>query len=141
MLVACAVHAILMGMWIFLYDKSPFCATTTFHSFAFSLVLGLVFIFNYILPKVRRTRYRYTIFYLICFLENCTCVWIYVRYASPIARATYYFIPLCILSICPFLLGIIFMIIYYKQFHPNVVIRRRFAEQTTVSAESVSIPT
>lgn len=124
-IIGCVVHAMAMTLWIFFFDKSPFCSTTVVHSFAFSLVLGFVFIFNYILPKVRRTRYRFAVFYVICFLENVACVVVYILYADNDTRLSIYFIPLCVLSIIPFLVGIIFMIIYYTQFHPNVLIRRR----------------
>lgn len=36
-----------------------------------------------------------------------------------------YFILLCVLALVPFILGIIFMIIYYTKFHPNIVVRRQ----------------
>ncbi|XP_037031972.1 XK-related protein 6 [Bradysia coprophila] len=123
-LIGCSVHAMSMALWIFLFDRSPFCATSMFHSFAFSLVLGMVFIFNYILPKVRRTRYRYAIFYSICFVENVACVYFFYNYASHDTMEKTYFIFICVLAIVPFALGIAFMIIYYTKFHPNIIVRR-----------------
>lgn len=95
-----------------------------FHSFAFSLVLGMVFIFNYILPKEGRTRYRYTTFYSICFIENLVCVYFFYNYASHSTMEKNYFILICVLAIVPFVLGIAFMIIYYTKFHPNIIVRR-----------------
>lgn len=123
-LIGCSVHAMSMSLWIFLFDRSPFCSSTMFHSFAFSLVLGMVFIFNYILPKVRRTRYRYAIFYSICFIENIICVYFFYNFASPYTKAKSYFVSICVLAIVPFALGIAFMIIYYTRFHPNIIVRR-----------------
>lgn len=123
-LTACGVHAILMALWIFLLDRSPFCSQTTCHSLIFSLMLGAVFIFNYILPKVRRTRYRFATFYTICFIENCVCVALFIYYSDEARRTQFWFIPLCLLAIIPFLFGLIFMLVYYLHFHPNVVIRR-----------------
>lgn len=123
-LIGCSVHAMSMALWIFLFDRSPFCATSMFHSFAFSLVLGMVFVFNYILPKVRRTRYRYAIFYSICFVENVVCVYFFYNYASHDTMEANYFIFVCVLAIIPFALGVAFMIIYYMKFHPNIIARR-----------------
>lgn len=107
-----------------MFDRSPFCSNTIIHSYLFSLILGFVFIFNYILPKVTRTRYRFATFYTICFIENVICVCIYVTYASDAERNYFYFKWLCVFAIVPFMLGIVFMIVYYKYFHPNVLSRR-----------------
>lgn len=123
-LVGCSVHAMSMALWIFLFDRSPFCSATMFHSFGFSLVLGMVFIFNYILPKVRRTRYRYAIFYSICFVENVVCVYFFYNFASHDTMEKSYFILICVLAIVPFAVGIVFMVIYYTKFHPNIIVRR-----------------
>lgn len=123
-LISCSVHAMVMSLWIFLFDRSPFCSTSIFHSFAFSLILGMVFIFNYILPKVRKTRYRYAIFYSICFIENIICVYFFIHYSSNYTMAKSYFNLICVLALVPFVLGIIFMIIYYTKFHPNLIVRQ-----------------
>lgn len=123
-LIGCSVHAMVMSLWIFLFDRSPFCSTTIFHSFAFSLVLGMVFIFNYILPKVRRTRYRYAIFYSICFIENIFCVYFFINYSSKDTMGKSYFVLICVLALVPFVLGIVFMIVYYTKFHPNIIVRQ-----------------
>lgn len=124
-LLASCTHAFLMSSWIFVFDRSPFCSTTIVHSILFSLVLGFVFVFNYILPKMTNTRYRFTIYYSICFVENVTCVIVYNLYATTEEKNANYFLPLCILSILPFVLGIGFMLLYYMRYHPNVVSRRR----------------
>lgn len=128
-LIGCSVHAIIMALWIFLFDTSPFCSSRLLNSLAFSIILGLVFIFNYILPKSRKTRYRYTTFYIICFLENIACVTIYILWSNDDTRQSFYFIPLCFMAIVPFILGIIFMIIYYTQCHPNIIVRQNMAKQ------------
>jgi hypothetical protein len=39
--------------------------------------------------------------------------------ASPQVQNTWYFLPLLIFSIAPFVMGIIFMILYYLYFHPK----------------------
>lgn len=127
-LIGCVVHAFTMGAWIFLFDRSPFCSSNCVSSAAFSLVLGMVFVFNYILPKARRTRYRYGIFYSICFLENCGCVTLFLMYSSTTSSTTTaapqmantFIWLLCVAALVPFVLGIGFMMLYYRRFHPNV---------------------
>lgn len=135
-------HAIVMGLWVFIYDRSPFCASHWLHSLLFSLILGFVFIFNYILPKARQTRYRYAIFYTLCFIENVICVILYINYSTADMKNELYFLPLCILSIVPFIIGILFMILYYCCFHPNVVSRRRCVEEEmkTIKIEPAKDP-
>lgn len=143
-LVSFSVHAIVMGLWVFIFDRSPFCSNTWIHSLFFSLILGFVFIFNYILPKSRQTRYRYAIFYTICFLENIICVVLYVNYSSEEDKQEDYFLILCILSIVPFIVGVFFMILYYLWFHPNLVSRRNCREremQTISPSIDPAIPT
>lgn len=139
-LVSFSAHAIIMCLWIFLIDKSPFCSTTILHSFLFSAILGFVFIFNYILPKARRTRYRYIVYYTICFLENIFCVLLFKTYSSPNAIYSEYFGLLCTLSIVPFCLGLVFMVIYYVNFHPNVISRKDIAitEQIVVVSPNMN---
>lgn len=118
-----------MGLWVFIFDRSPFCADNWIHSLLFSLILGFVFIFNYILPKARQTRYRFAIFYAICFIENIICVVLYVNFSSPEVKEENYFLPLCILSIVPFIVGISFLVLYYSRYHPNVVSRRKYRDR------------
>lgn len=132
------IHAIVMGCWIFIFDRSPFCASNWLHSLLFSLILGFVFIFNYILPKARRTRYRFAIFYALCFLENVVCVVLYVNYSTDDVKNENYFLPLCILAIVPFIVGIAFMILYYLWFHPNVVSRRKYNKETELRSMAAS---
>lgn len=125
MLFACLAHSFIMTQWIFFFDRSPFCSATTVHSFLFSLVLGVVFIFTYILPRVGRTFYRYLIYYSLCGAENLACVIIYLCYVrNSIIKDSYYLPMLCTASIAPFMFGILCMVCYYKNFHPNIMSRK-----------------
>ncbi|XP_055325852.1 XK-related protein 6-like, partial [Sitodiplosis mosellana] len=124
-----SIHAILMGLWVFIFDRSPFCSNSLIHSLFFSLILGFVFIFNYILPKARPTRYRYATFYSICFLENIICVVLYVTFSKEEDKQEDYFLILCIMSIVPFIVGVFFMVLYYLWFHPNLVSRRIYHDE------------
>lgn len=35
-----------------------------------------------------------------------------------------YYVIICVLALVPFVLGIVFMIIYYTKFHPNIIVRQ-----------------
>ncbi|XP_029708268.2 XK-related protein 6 [Aedes albopictus] len=126
MLIACFVHSFTMTLWIFFFDRSPFCSSTMLHSFLFSLVLGVVFIFTYILPRVGRTFYRYLTYYCLCAVENLVCVVIYICYVQNVTiRETYYLPLLAAGPIVPFVIGILSMVCYYKNFHPNIMSRKQ----------------
>lgn len=121
-LIACAIHAFSMSMWIFWFDRSPFCGGSYFGSFLFSLTLGTVYIFTYIIPKEGSTRLRFIAYYLICGLENIACIVICIIYVEINRHFTY--IIISSLIVLSNIVGIVFMIIYYKCFHPNVMSRR-----------------
>ncbi|XP_062533957.1 XK-related protein 6-like [Armigeres subalbatus] len=130
-LIACFLHSFTMTLWIFFFDRSPFCSSTMLHSFVFSLVLGVVFIFTYILPRVGRTFYRYLIYYSLCGTENLVCVIIYLCYVRNATIKESYYLPL--LSAAPivlFMIGILSMVCYYKNFHPNIMSRRHQKQDT-----------
>lgn len=120
--ISIAVHALLMTFWVFLIDRSKFCSYTTFHSFVFSMIFGVVFIFTYILPKeTKNTFSRYFFFYCLIGLQNLISIAIFVMYSTLTLSAV------CLLSIVPvisFIVGVFVMIIYYKYLHPNILSRR-----------------
>lgn len=122
--IASILHAILMSIWIYVWDRSPFCADTCGNGLLFSMALGCVYIFAYILPREGDTRYRYLVYYIICGLENLAAVILYVVFIPDTVHHMNTSIFLCVLSIVPFILGIIFMVIYYQYFHPNITARR-----------------
>ncbi|XP_045455902.1 XK-related protein 7 [Melitaea cinxia] len=116
---ACILHIVTMSIWLQLYDKSPFCSQNILFEVAFSLTLGSVYLFTYILPNESKTRYRYTVYYTICFLQNVTCATLWFIYSDDVTRSAIYFYPVLVLSVVPFVLGIIFMILYYAFLHPK----------------------
>ncbi|XP_053696404.1 XK-related protein 6 [Sabethes cyaneus] len=137
MLIACSVHSFAMTLWILFFDRSPFCSSTMLHSFLFSLVLGMVFIFTYILPRVGRTFYRYFFYYSLCGVENIVCVVVYFYYVNnPTIKNTYYLPLLALASIVPFLFGIFCMICYYTHFHPNKLSRKQPIGPASDASES-----
>ncbi|CAH2097318.1 unnamed protein product [Euphydryas editha] len=117
--IACAIHILIMSLWLQFYDKSPFCSQSLICEGAFSLTLGAVYLFTYILPNESKTRYRYTVYYTICFIQNLTCAAIWFVYSDELTRSAIYFYPVLVLSIVPYVLGMVFMVIYYAFFHPK----------------------
>lgn len=117
-----ASHAFLMTLWVFLFDRSTFCSNTCFHSFAFSMIFGVVFVFTYILPKETKSTFsRYTFFYCLTGLENVFSIAIFAIY-SPLRIWVIYL--LSTLPVVSFIVGIFAMIFYYKNLHPNILSRR-----------------
>jgi len=125
--IAIAIHALCMTLWVFLLDRSPFCSYTSFHSLMFSMIFGAVFIFTYILPKdTRNTFSRYLFFYTLTGLENLVCIIIFIYYATPTSNVMLYLSS--IVPICCFICGISAMLLYYKFLHPNILSRRDLTE-------------
>lgn len=126
-LLACSIHITITAILIQLFDRSQFCAHNRIGDIAFSFALGAVYVFTYILPVEGRTRYRYTIYYTICFLQNIVCGILWYIYG----RNEVYFYPLLAFTIVPYVIGIAIMVIYYRFFHPKV-----WKGQFTVSSKS-----
>ncbi|XP_039297310.1 XK-related protein 6 [Nilaparvata lugens] len=128
---ACAVHWMLMTMWLSIWDRSQISLFTTYSpsdrislsqrlsQLTLCAVLGLVYIFTYLCMSDGSTRNRYLVYYPVCFVENAAAILIWSLTADEHLRSSWYFIPFIISGIVPFLVGIVFMIIYYKYFHPE----------------------
>jgi len=120
--IAIASHAFVMTLWVFLLDRSPFCSYTVFHSFGFSMIFGIVFIFTYILPKeAKNTFSRYLFFYVLTGIENLAAIAIFFLFSS---LSTFVVLAFSVLPIVSFVVGIGAMIFYYKFLHPNILSRR-----------------
>lgn len=91
--------------------------------------MGTVYLFTYIIPIEGRTRYRYTLYYTICFLENTVCGLLWYFYADEL-RNTIVFVPVLVLTIVPYVLGLLLMVFYYMYLHPKV---RRSVKDFTVN--------
>jgi len=125
--VACAVHWVSMTVWLSVLDRTNFCksslegATKKEQAFAVLCVpmLSLVLIFAYNPPSEARTRLGFLLYCMVCFLENLGSAVTWASKASPKVQNTWYFLPLLIFSIVPFIVGIVFMILYYLYFHPK----------------------
>ncbi|CAH2261162.1 jg17192 [Pararge aegeria aegeria] len=118
---AAALHIAAMTTWLQLYDRSPFCSHSALGQMCFSLALGAVYLFTYILPVEGRTRYRYSAYYSICLVQNVTCAALWYIYADDSMRSSVYFYPILVLCVVPYVLGLVFMVIYYAFLHPKVM--------------------
>ncbi|CAF4860147.1 unnamed protein product [Pieris macdunnoughi] len=117
---ACTIHILIMTTWLQLVDQSTFCSQNKLAEFFFSLALGAVYLFTYILPVEGRTRYRYALYYTICGIQNVICGILWFLFVDEEMRISIYFYPVLVTSIIPYMLGLVFMLMYYGCFHPKV---------------------
>jgi hypothetical protein len=142
--VACGVHWVIMTWWLSVLDRTNFCTSSSAgatkkeqaYEFLFAATLGLVYIFTYITPSEGRTRARYLVYYMVCFAENLVSAVTWASKASPKVKSTWYFLPLLIFCIVPFIVGIVFMILYYIYFHPKGISPVTPTESPTNHTES-----
>ncbi|KAL0272683.1 UNVERIFIED_CONTAM: hypothetical protein PYX00_005557 [Menopon gallinae] len=117
------VHWLAMSVWIAFMSNTNFCRQSKILECLFSAALGLVYIFNFMSVKEGPTRYYYLAFYPICFIQNITAaaVWALEFYSVKpyvkLSKCTFY--TLISVPVVSFLLGMIFMGIYYQFLHPN----------------------
>ncbi|XP_049547992.1 XK-related protein 9 [Anopheles darlingi] len=123
---ACGVHAIIMAIWIYFYERPSFCGDSTLQCIFLSCVFGSIFIFNYIPLQEGSTRLRYSFFYTLCFLETIACGILYGMYTrnATIRQSTLWFTVLCCFPTVTFIIGISLMGIFYRYFHPNIISRQ-----------------
>ncbi|XP_004529460.1 XK-related protein 7 [Ceratitis capitata] len=120
-IVACVQHAVVLGFLTYIVERPQFSSVIACHNFLFCIALGFVYIFIYIPVKEEPTRYKYALYYLICSLENFTCVGLFIFYAPGYLRQSVgFFSTLCTLAIVFYYVGICCMCIYYTRYHPNV---------------------
>jgi hypothetical protein len=117
--VACATHALFMAAWLQFFERSPFCSNFLY-GIAFSLIMGFVYIFTYIMPVEGRTRYRYAVYYTICFLEDVVCTTLWILCTNKTIQNSSFFNPIIVVSTVPYILGVVCMIFYYQCLHPKI---------------------
>ncbi|XP_023243424.1 XK-related protein 4-like [Centruroides sculpturatus] len=113
MSIVCATHWCIMTAWI-ITMKTNFCDTRC-EELAYNAVLGVLFIFCYFNPKDSPTRHRYLFYYVFIFAENTILMTIWFNYT----QKTWFHFPAMIIQFLSFVIGIIFMIVYYLLFHPT----------------------
>lgn len=117
---ACAIHILIMTTWIQIFEHPVFCSQNKIAELAFSLALGAVYLFTYILAVEGRTRYRYTIYYSVCLCQNIACGVLWYFFVTDEVRQSAYYLPLLLLTVVPYVLGLGIMVIYYSFFHPKL---------------------
>lgn len=130
----CLVHWLFMTFWIFKFQNVTFCIPSNHFEesgimrFFFSTILGLVYIFTYLSPSEGQgnSRNRYLGYYGLFLVENIFAVAIWATMGTD--QYQWYYYPLMIGSITPFFIGIMFLIIYYKFFHPHVTHKEDITE-------------
>ncbi|KAF6203138.1 hypothetical protein GE061_003554 [Apolygus lucorum] len=123
-----STHWVVMTVWLALFEETQFGANSSWRAkvseIMFCGILGLVYIFTYLTPSGGATRHRYLVYYPICFFENAFAIIIWSIFSNQEVKESWYFVPLIVSGIVPFIVGIGFMAIYYKLLHPQTSSRR-----------------
>lgn len=115
--VVCVGHWILMIMWLMSRRSlSGVCSRAVGECFL-SCVLGAVYIFVFINDKDEPTRKKYVFYYFVCGLENLVMITLFLIFTDP---STWYYISGVVVYFILFVLGLIFMTLYYSLLHPTV---------------------
>lgn len=67
--------------------------------------------------KSAATRVKYTVFYLLMAIENATLITLW--YITPDSTYRWYHLPGLIATCVCFVLGLFFMFLYYRHYHPD----------------------
>lgn len=99
----------------------------------FYSIFGTVYIFTIVTLVEGRTLLKYVFFYIVLFVENTVAniVW-YVNADDDLQHKIFYK-PIVYLNIIPFFAGLIFMLLYYKVFHPSTGYHRQAVQVITAS--------
>ena len=81
--------------------------------------MGWVYEFTMINVKGSPTRWKYTVYYLLMLAENATMIslWFFIPENDP----HWYHLPAFVGTSSAFFLGLVFMLLYYKKYHPDLI--------------------
>lgn len=130
------IHWLVMTIWLIITETTQFCNNKRFYDIIFFAVFGLVYTFTHVNMSDGKTRCKYIFFYVICFLENFISTAVWFAEATPELISSYYFKPIIVVNVLSFFLGILFMIIYYKIFHPTKGLKNRNKSNNSIMAVS-----
>lgn len=90
----------------------------------FAITLGGIYVFAFFNAKDERTRYKYLIYYTICFVENTIFMVVWALYAEDKLNwrneeHLWYYYPGIICHYILFFAGLVFMLTYYVTLHPS----------------------
>lgn len=119
-------HWFVMTIWLSCTSaKSNFCDHNTLYDFLFYSIFGAVYIFTHVVLVEGPTCIKYVVFYTILFAENTVANIVWIVNADDAVRNTLYYIPTILLNVIPFFFSIMFMLLYYKVFHPSTGYNRQ----------------
>lgn len=118
---AVAVHWLLMTGWL-VSQKTAFCPQTTCLECTFDSLVAIVLIFCFFNTKDGKTRHRVIGYYVLMFVENSLLIALWYMNRDEHA---WYNIPALLAVWGGFSIGVFFMMIYYRFFHPTVAIENR----------------
>lgn len=113
--VLCGIHWVVMLMWI-LIQRTTFCSTKM-QEFCFNAVAAFICVFDFFNLVEGHTRLRYVIYYSLVYCENVAMVTAWYFYRS--TTAGWYLVPVIVVVVAVFWLGILLQVVYYLAFHPN----------------------
>lgn len=79
--------------------------------------MGWVFTFAIINVKAAATRIKYTVFYILLAVENATLITLW--FIEDQTQYNWYHYPALIFTFVSYVLGLFFMYLYYRHFHPD----------------------
>ncbi|XP_030745522.1 XK-related protein 6 [Sitophilus oryzae] len=113
-------------------SDNNFCDHNKLYDFLFYSIFGAVYIFTQVVLVEGPTFFKYLAFYSVLFVENTIANIMWIYNADEAVRQSIYYKPIIYLNIIPFIVGITFMLLYYKVLHPS----RRYHRQQIVASNS-----
>lgn len=106
----------------FSLQRTNFCGTKDgkrkhCEEFFYNVVVGWVFTFVMINVKAAATRVKYSIYYLLMATENTAMIVLW--FLQPESTTHWYHLPALIGTCASFVLGLFFMFLYYRHYHPD----------------------
>lgn len=120
--VFCAIHWTIMTSWLIM-QRTTFCASSLghprlFEELVFNVIIAGIYLFCFINVKDEPTRWKYTIYYFIIWIENVVLSTLWFLKVDP---GVWYRIPLLTCVIASLAAGLMFLILYYQFLHPNKI--------------------
>lgn len=126
-LMAVVVHILFMGNFIYIFDKPYFCSYNCCTNYFFSIMLGTVFLFHFIATNDGPQKFKISFFYIVCGLENVACSIIFYLWVDK-STNRFWLLYLLVIWIC-FVCGLVFKVVYYRWFHPNITAKEKTPEK------------
>ncbi|CAH1182999.1 unnamed protein product [Ceutorhynchus assimilis] len=124
-------HWFVMTIWLSATSsENNFCDHHRLYDFLFYSIFGAVYIFTQVVLVEGPTFLKYLIFYGILFGENTLANVLWICNADETLQGMVYYRPIIYLNVIPFIVGIIFMLLYYRVFHPSTGYNRQHRVET-----------